>query len=376
MNSRTLMVMVALEGVSFETADELDLNALHRDLNTLYRNIADERLALWAHLVRRRDSGYPDGILATAFSSALNDKYQARMVREDLFRNDLYLTILWSPARDPADKAAKLLSRLRRARRANVEVGEEALKQLQDKVVDVTAALSRFEPRVLSLYERDGVLFSQPSEVLHQIVGGRREPIPLTEGSIASAIYSDRVIVGRETIEIRHEATSRYAGMLSFKEYPARTRTGMLDDVLTSPFELILSQSFSFVAKADARTIMGRKQNQMVSSGDKAASQIEELDDAMDGSGVHPVRARRTPFDALRLCLGSEGTDRQSCQGACQPDQRRRSRRARGSRPRGGLVGATARQLPLSRPVRRGYIAKLRRSVALPLLSDRAEGRQ
>lgn len=56
----------------------------------------------------------------------------------------------------------------------------------------------------------------------------------------------------------------------------------MLDGVLNSPFELILSQSFCFVSKADARVIMGRKQNQLVSSGDKAASQIDELDDAMD----------------------------------------------------------------------------------------------
>jgi type IV secretion system protein VirB4 len=282
LDSRTLMATVALEGVSFETADLLDLNALHRDLNTLYRNIADERLALWTHLVRRRDSDYPDGTFATPFSAALNEKYRERMVREDLFRNDLYLTVLWSPARDPADRAAKLLSRLRRAKRLDMEVDEEALKQLQDKVVDVMAGLKRFEPRVLSLYEQDGMLFSEPSEVLHQIVGGRRERVPLTESRIASAIYSDRVIIGRETIEVRHEAESRFAGMLSFKEYPARTRTGMLDGVLTSPFELILSQSFCFVSKADARVIMGRKQNQLVSSGDKAASQIDELDDAMD----------------------------------------------------------------------------------------------
>ncbi|SEI20361.1 type IV secretion system protein VirB4 [Rhizobium tibeticum] len=282
LDSRTLMVMVALEGVSFETADVLDLNALYRDLNTLYRNIADERLALWTHLVRRRDSDYPDGTFATPFSAALNEKYRKRMVHEDLFHNDLYLTVLWSPARDPADKAAKLLSRIRRAKRAGLELDEEALKQLQDKVVDVTAGLKRFEPRLLSLYDQDGMLFSELSEVLHQIVGGRRERVPLTEGRIASAIYSDRVIIGRETIEIRHEAESRFAGMLSFKEYPARTRTGMLDGVLTSPFELILSQSFCFVSKADARVIMGRKQNQLVSSGDKAASQIDELDDAMD----------------------------------------------------------------------------------------------
>lgn len=282
LDSRALMVMIKLEGVSFETADVLDLNGLYRDLNTLYRNIADERLALWSHIVRRRDNDYPDGAFTTPFSAALNGKYRERMVNEDLFCNDLYLTLVWSPASDPAAKAVKLLSQLRRARRAGVELDEEALKHLRDKVVDVTAALRRYTPRVLSLYEHNGLLFSEPSEVLHQIVGGRREPIPLTEGRISSAIYSDRIIVGRETIEIRHEAESRYAGMLSFKEYPARTRTGMLDSVLNSPFELILAQSFSFVAKADARTIMGRKQNQMVSSGDKAASQIEELDEAMD----------------------------------------------------------------------------------------------
>ncbi|MFJ1311349.1 VirB4 family type IV secretion/conjugal transfer ATPase [Agrobacterium sp. P15N1-A] len=282
LDSRSLMVMIALEGVSFETADVLDLNALHRDLNTFYRNIADERLALWTHMIRRRDRDYPDGTFTTPFSAALNDKYRERMVREDLFRNDLYLTVLWSPTRDPADKATKLLSRLRRAKHGGFELDEEALKQLQDKVLDVTAGLKRFEPRVLSLYDQDGMLFSEPSEVLHQIVGGRRERVPLTEGRIASAIYSDRVIIGRETIEIRHEAATRFAAILSFKEYPARTRAGMLDGILTSPFELMLSQSFSFVSKADARVIMGRKQNQMVSSGDKAASQIDELDDAMD----------------------------------------------------------------------------------------------
>ena len=282
LESRALMVIIALDGVSFETADVLDINALHRDLNTLHRNIADERLALWTHLIRRRDNSYPDGTFKAPFSAQLNEKYRERMVREDLFRNDLYLAIVWSPPRDPAEKAAKLLSRLRRTRRAGIELDEEAIKQLRDKVIDITAGLKRFEPRVLSLYEQDDLLFSEPSEVLHQLVGGRSEAVPLTVERIASAIYSDRVIVGRETIEIRHEAASRFAGMLSFKEYPAATRPGMLDGVLTSPFELILSQSFSFVSKADARTIMGRKQNQMLSSGDKAASQIEELDDAMD----------------------------------------------------------------------------------------------
>jgi type IV secretion system protein VirB4 len=282
LESRALMSTIALDGVSFETADVLDLNGLHRSLNTLYRNIADERLSLWTHVVRRRDNAYPEGHFSNRFSDGLNAKYRERMVREELFRNDLYLSLVWHPSGDPLEKAANLLARLRRARRSATEVDENALKLLRDKVADVTAGLKRFEPRQLSLYEHEGILFSEQSEVLHQIVGGRREPIPLTEGRISSAIYSDRVIFGRETVEIRHEADSRYAGMFGFKEYPATTRSGMLDGILTAPFELILTQSFAFASKPDARTIMGRKQNQMVSAGDKAASQIDELVDAMD----------------------------------------------------------------------------------------------
>ncbi len=282
LDSRALMVVIALDGVSFETADTLDLNALHRDLNTLYRNIADERLALWTHVIRRRDNEYPDGEFKNSFSRGLNDKYRARMIGEDLFRNDLYLSLVWHPGKDAAERVIAFLSRLRKARRQGLELDEDALKRLNDATIDVVSGLKRFGPRILSLQERDGLLFSEPSEVLHQLVGGRREAVPLTEGRISSAIYSDRVIVGRETVEIRHEGSSRYAGMFGFKEYPARTRPGMFDGLLTAPYELILTQSFSFLSKADAKTVMGRKQNQMVSVGDKASSQLEELDDALD----------------------------------------------------------------------------------------------
>lgn len=282
LDSRALIVVIALEGVSFETADTLDLNALHRDLNTLYRNIADERLALWTHVIRRRDNEYPDGTFANNFSRTLNDRYRSRMIDEDLFRNDLYLSLVWHPGRDTAERVVAFLSKLRKTRRRGAEIDEEALKHLDDAIVDITAGLKRFGPRVLTLQERDGLIFSEPSELLHQLVGGRREAVPLTEGRVSSAIYSDRVIVGRETVEIRHEGSSRYAGMFGFKEYPARTRPGMFDGLLTAPYELILTQSFSFLSKADAKTVMGRKQNQMVSAGDKAGSQLEELDDALD----------------------------------------------------------------------------------------------
>ena len=48
--------MIRIDGTSFETAETADLNDLHAKLNLTLRNIADPRLALWTHLVRRRTS--------------------------------------------------------------------------------------------------------------------------------------------------------------------------------------------------------------------------------------------------------------------------------------------------------------------------------
>src|SRR5258708_9550234 len=66
------------------------------------------------------------------------------------------------------------------------------------------------------------------------------------------------------------------------KDYPAAPRPGLLNALLSAPFELILTQSFAFLSKADAKTVLTRKQNQLVSPQHPAASQIDELSDALD----------------------------------------------------------------------------------------------
>lgn len=282
LRSGALMIVLQLEGISFETEDTHELNTLHDGLNTLWRNAGDERLALWTHLIRRRESVYPGGEFKSDFARRLDDKYKARMVGTDLFRNDLFLTLIWSPRNNTAGKAAATLGKLLKARKAGVELHEDSLRKLQDVVQDVTAALARYKPRTLQLVERQGLMFSEPMEFLHRLISGEAIAMPLPQGTIASSLYTNRVIIGREAIEIRGADKSRFAGMFGVKEYPATTRPGMLNGLLKAPFELTLTQSFGFIAKADAKVIMTRKQNQMISSGDKAVSQLEELDEALD----------------------------------------------------------------------------------------------
>jgi type IV secretory pathway VirB4 component len=57
--------------VSFETAAIADLDDLHAKLTLPLRNVADERLARWTPLVRRRSTDYATGEFRSAPPSHL-----------------------------------------------------------------------------------------------------------------------------------------------------------------------------------------------------------------------------------------------------------------------------------------------------------------
>lgn len=280
--TRALITSVRLEGVSFETADPADLNDLHAKLNLTLRNIADDRLALWTHIVRRRSHEYPPGTFRSDFARDLDAAYRERLRAQDLYRNELTLTLVWHPGRDTTERAAALLSRIGRARAANDEVDAGALKKLEDAGRDVVSALGEYAPRRLGLEDRNGVVFSEVSEFLHELVSGEKLPVPLVRGPIGPALYSNRVIFGREAVEIRGAGQSRFAGMFGLKEYPAATRPGLLNALLAAPMEIVVAQSFAFLSKHEAKAVMTRKQNQLLSSNDPAASQIGDLAQALD----------------------------------------------------------------------------------------------
>lgn len=282
LNSRCLMTVMAVEGVNFDTADINHLNSLHNQLNTLLRNIADERVALYSHIIRRRETIYPESRFFSSFAATLDEKYKKKMVSQELYRNDLFVSLLWNPTSGKTEQLASFFQRLTKAKKTQSEPDMEAIRKIEELSQDLIQGLESYEARLLSVYAHEGILFSEQSEFLHQLVGGRRERIPLTFGTIASTIYSDRVIFGKEMIEIRHESNERFVGMFGWKEYPSKTRPGMTDGLLTAPFEFILTQSFVFKSKAAARVIMGRKQNQMINAADRASSQIDALDEALD----------------------------------------------------------------------------------------------
>jgi type IV secretion system protein VirB4 len=282
LDSGALMMAFQIQGAAYETADSRDQNDWHTKLNQAWRNLADERLAIWHHVVRHEVEPEAATGFRSSFAEGLSKAYESRLGRRRLFVNALFVTLVIHPGRDPGDRAAEMLRRLRSARRVDEEVSTELIKRLQDAGRDLEQYLGRYAPRRLGLYEHQGVWCSEAMELVRLVLTGRPGRVPIVYGHLGAAVYTVRAIFGRESLELRDVDGGRFAGVLAIKEYPASTRPGLWNPLLSAPFSFVMTQSFAFLSKASGRAVMERKQNQMVSSRDRAASQIEGLSEALD----------------------------------------------------------------------------------------------
>ncbi len=274
----SLMRMYRVDGRPFETSDVSDLNIWHNKLNIAWRSIGDDRVALWTHLVRTATDPVIEGDFHSDFARALQDQYAAALREKVLYHNEFYVTILVRPSNMAGDQIARIFGK----RTPGAEIDERALTIMADKCRDFESLLADVAPEPLSLYEHGGVLFSQPMEVLHFILTGDRIRVPLLNGRLGQALYTSRIVFGREAAEIRLPHKSHYLGMFGVREYVASTRTGQFNSLLTLDFPFVLTQSFAPLVKSDASDRFTKKHKQMVSSDDAGVSQAEELLDGVD----------------------------------------------------------------------------------------------
>jgi type IV secretion system protein VirB4 len=276
----SLVAMARVQGHPFELEDHSDRNARLRLLNTLYRNLADDNVTVYTHLIRHADQQtHVAGSFRSGFAAALDAAYRSKILDNQLYVNDYYVTLVVSPRSVLGTAFGKKWSKLDR----NIpSVAEGLARELEDQWHVLENGLESFSLRRLGVYERREIMFSEMAETLRLIITGRRLPVPVVSGHLGDSIYTDRVICGRRGIEIRAPDKRAYGTIFSFREYPAKTRPGMLNTLLSAPFPLVLSQSFGFVTRAQAQGKLSLKSAQMVGAQDKATSQISGLDEAAD----------------------------------------------------------------------------------------------
>src|SRR3546814_5031917 len=94
-------------------------------------------------------------------------------------------------------------------------------------------------------YEHQGLLFSEPLEILNQVMTGRYRRCPLVRGRLGSALYASRAIIGAETFEVRDADHSMFGGIFGIREYPSSTTPRQFESLLSVDFSLAITQSFT-----------------------------------------------------------------------------------------------------------------------------------
>ena len=270
-----------LGGASFESADDEQLNAWHERLNVLWRNLASPHVALWTHLIRRPERPALAAAPGQGFAQILGARYRERMAAETLMVNDLYLALCYRPA---AGLASGVISRwLKRTRLAPADVElVDALDGCAKLAQVMRASLARYEPESLRTYRWGETWCSSLLEYLALLINGEWRRVPLPPGPLSRGLVTTRLLFGTEAIEYRLPAATRVGAVLAIKEYPTPSVVGMLNRLLSAPFPLVLTQSFTFLSRAAGQALLQRQYFRMLNAGDFAVSQAAQLQEALD----------------------------------------------------------------------------------------------
>ena len=316
-----------LGGASFECADDDTLNTWHERLNVLWRNVASPQVAVWAHVIRRRE------VTAVAeegrgFSGALERKYRSRLAHQTLMVNELFLSLVYRPTAGVATGLASKFLKRSQSMGAAFELADalDACEKLRETV---RASLLRYEPEVLGVYTRNGRAYSGPLNLFSTLINGEVREVPLPRAPINEVLATSRVSFGTEVLEYRLPTGTRAGAVLGIKEYPTPTHVGMFDGLLSAPFPFVLTQSFAFLTKASGQALLQRQFNRMMNAGDFAVSQAEELKDALDALTSNEFVMGDHHFSLLVLADDRELSARSGARGWSEENEEATARRAK-----------------------------------------------
>ena len=284
-----MLQVIKISGFSFETADDEDIDIRKNIRNLLLKSIAGGSFTLTFHTVRRKqplfheDDAMPE--MPCYFANYMEEQWRKKNLRKETYVNELYMTVM---RRQNKQGVAFIEAWMKKFQQKADKTAwdsdmREVYEDLEEMVGRITTTLRDYSPKVLGVKKRDGIHYSELMEFLGQVVNcGARSPMLVPTLDISRYLPTSRLYFGGRAIELKGPTKSRFAGIISIKEYGQQTAATMMDSFLQLPFEFIITQSFSFIDRQVAIGSMKIQQNRMIQSEDVAVSQIHEISAALD----------------------------------------------------------------------------------------------
>lgn len=285
------LVILKIEGISWDTLEDHELNYQQTLRAKLLGMSADPRFAIYHTIIRSKvltSLSLPHGV---PLAEQLNAAYQENLRANPLFSNDLYIVIL---LKGSGSKGNRITSRMTQwftklshtlSQKQADTSRHEAIKALSEITLRFIASLDKYKIRKLRCIDTEKGIFSEQLQFFSRILNWDNEPMVAIEANIAGYIPKRRLFFGSKGIESvgNLENDSRFATLLSLKEYPASTYPGMLDYLLQLPIEMVITQSFAFQHRQQSREDLELQLRRLRLSHDPDTKGIDQLQHALGG---------------------------------------------------------------------------------------------
>lgn len=286
-----LLQVVKMDGYSFETADDEDLDIRKSMRNLLFKNMASGNITIYFHTIRHRKpimqirEEYGDEVRSRNFMNYLNRAWATKYAEKESFFNELYISIIY---REDTAGVAVLESIYKKLKHGSDKTAWEAdMREMQENLDELSSrVLNTFKDygaRILEVVSEEDGDYCEILEFLGTLVNcGKSQPMRVSRTDIGKYIPTHRLFFGSKLLEARGPQGYRYAGVVSIREYGPSTYAGMFDKFLQTPYEFVMTQSFVFANRTVAIGKMQLQQDRMIQAEDKAVSQIQEISYALD----------------------------------------------------------------------------------------------
>lgn len=273
-----------LDGLPFVGREEWELEHRHGTFNRMLQTLRAPdfvNVAFWVHDIRRRGRVDLQSKYQQSFNQQLSDEYFERLSSQKIMRNELFLTMIYRPI----VTGKKFVEKSSNVERLQAEQ-DQAVGKVTELAGNVEAVLKDYAPTLLGMYENDkGVVFSEVLSFFGYLLNRLEEPVPVLRAPVYDYLPVSRHMFSAKSGDFVVNAPggkNHYGAILNIKEFTDGTYPGILNGLKYLDFEYVITHSFSPMGRQDALKILDRTKGMMISSGDKAVSQIVEMDHAMD----------------------------------------------------------------------------------------------
>ncbi len=296
--SDKLIQILKLKGLDCISRDAFSLDMYKRRINNLLKGFSSE-FACYFWEARRKVTDYPAGEYSEKYSRELNDRYQNKIHSSKMFANDLYLAIITKQPEGFINQGFSLLHQFNQ--KLDGQLRSQHLASRYDELSNVTrkviSTLADYGCELLRVYEKNFVKFSAPLEFISQIINISPHSIPLAQDDASTLLSRTRLLFNNHAGIVEFRAAtgnSRFAAMLAIKGYSPRTAQGMLNEISKLKCEYLITQSYRFYDRQNAKNRVRDQQKEMQQTQNESISQTVQLSDAFDeaasgeiGFGLH-----------------------------------------------------------------------------------------